>query len=39
MRLDPVNAEMVTKDTYKIVSENRPKKGSAFVEINPQNLY
>ena len=39
MRLDPANAEMVTKDTYKIISENRPKKGSSFVEINPQNLY
>lgn len=39
MRLENVNAQEVIKDTYKIVGENRPKKGTAFVELNPQNLY
>ncbi len=39
MRLDPVNSQMVIADTYRITNENRPKKGTAFVEINPQNLY
>ena len=39
MRLENVNAQEIIKDTYKIVGENRPKKGTAFVELNPQNLY
>ena len=39
MRLETVNSQMILNDTYKIVGENRPKKGTAFVEINPQNLY
>lgn len=39
MRLENVNAQQIINDTYKIVGENRPKKGTAFVEINPQNLY
>ncbi len=39
MRLNPINAERVISDTYRITNENRPKKGTAFVEINPQNLY
>ena len=39
MRLENVNAQEIIRDTYKIVCENRPKKGTAFVELNPQNLY
>ena len=39
VRLDNGNAEQVINDIYKIVSENRPKKGTAFVELNPQNLF
>ena len=39
MRLENINAQQIINNTYNIVSENRPKKGTAFVELNPQNLY
>ena len=39
MRLENVNAQEIIKDVYGIVGANRPKKGTAFVELNPQNLY
>jgi len=29
---------MVIGEVYKLCDENKPKKGSGFVEINPQNL-
>jgi primosomal protein N' (replication factor Y) len=39
MRLNNLNAEQIINETYRIVGENKPKKGTAFVELNPQNLY
>ena len=38
MRLVPEEFEMVIGDIYKLCDENKPKKGSGFVEINPQSL-
>ena len=38
MRLVPEEFDMVIGEVYKLCDENKPKKGSGFVEINPQNL-
>jgi F-type H+-transporting ATPase subunit b len=35
---EQVKTEIIN-ETYRIVGENKPKKGTAFVELNPQNLY
>lgn len=39
MRLNPMNSDQILKDVYVAVNENKPAKGTAFVELNPQNLY
>lgn len=38
MRLSPEEFDMIISDVYKLCDENKPKKGSSFVEINPQSL-
>lgn len=38
LRVIPDIFDSLIKDIYKISEQNRPKKGSSFVEINPQSL-
>ena len=38
MRVVPEEFDMIIGDVYKLCDENKPKKGSGFVEINPQSL-
>ena len=38
MRVVPEEFDLIIGDVYRLCDENKPKKGSGFVEINPQSL-
>ncbi len=38
MRIQPTQFDNIIGEIYQIADQNKPKKGSCFVEINPQSL-
>ena len=38
MRVVPEEFDLIISEVYRLCDENKPKKGSGFVEINPQSM-